>query len=476
MKRSKFDLSHWRLHSTDLGLLEPISCMEVLPGDSFRHGISALIRVSPLVAPVMHPVEIQVWSFFVPNRLVWDGWESFITNADSGLTIPQVTVVNAGTPNPGANELARSLGMGSTAISATPTWGAITRSVNALPLRGYNLITNQFFYDQDLDTPLVVTTGNGPDTATNYAVRNARWKKDRFTTARANPQKGVAGVVQVRPFEGGSVVQLGRSATGANTAVNVESAGGAAGTDINFFYGIDSWRQGMANQKFREARNRFGSRYTDYLRWLGVTPSDARLQRPEFLGGGRQIISFSEVLSTADTGTGVVGDMAGHGIAAIRTRPYKRFFEEHGYVISLMAARPTAIYSNAVPRHWFRASYNDYFQKENVILGEQPILKKEVNNAEADATANNVFGYEQRHDDYRRELSSIVGDFQTTLRDWHFGRVWDDVTGPVANAGFVSMSGVTEVPFADQATDNLRMMINHQVSARRIVPGHSRTA
>lgn len=472
MKRAKFNLSHYRLASFNLGVLEVVDCMEVLPGDSFRHGISALIRSSPLVAPVMHPVEIQLWQFFVPNRLVWSNWESFIVEPNSGFSVPTVDLVTAGAAN-SAYGLAVGLGAGKMqgTAGAVPT----SRTMNALPFRGYNLIWNQFFRDQDIDAALTVNTGNGPDTPANYALRLASWKKDYFTTARASAQKGSASTM-IMNFEDGTNfnLQLERGGSGAGANVIVNQAGGPSGTDIRGYLSIDQWRTAMALQKVKEHRNRFGSRYTDYLAFLGVHADDFRLQRPEYIGGGRQTISFSEVLATANNGSNtVVGDMAGHGIAAIRTRPYKRFFQEHGHVITLMAARPVGIYANQVPRNMFRSSWSDYWQKEEEIRSDQPVLKKELNNAEAVGTSNDVFGYVPRHEEYRRHPSSVGGEMLSTLDDWHFARFWDASTGPVLNTTFLQCLPA-ERPFAYASEDNLRAMIYHQVAARRLVSKYAR--
>lgn len=474
MKRSKFDLSHWRLHSASMGYLECIDCIEVLPGDTLRNSTQALIRLSPLVTPAMHPLMVDMWWFFVPNRLVWENWATFITDPDSGLTVPQNPIVASSTET-SAYYLARQLGLGDGrgTADAFPT----SMSVNALPLRAYQLIYNEFFRDQNLTAPAVVDTDNGPDTAADYFTRRALWRKDYFTTARTAPQDGALSemAIAVAVTEGGVTRTLERGGSGAGANVIINEAGGASGTDLSFngYLSVEAWRRAVARQKFREHRNRFGSRYTDYLRYLGVTPSDARLQRPEFLGRASQVVSVSEVLSTAETTGAVVGDMAGHGIAAMRSRPWQRFFEEHGHVIGLFTCRPVPVYQNAVPRNWYRSAWSDYWQKEMEIEGDQAVLKKELNAAEANASQNTVFGYQRRYDEYRRQFSSVVGEFATTLNDWHFAREWADNTGPVLNETFLNCEP-TEVPFASQDEDTLRMMIHHQVVARRLVSKHAR--
>lgn len=476
-KRSKQNLRHHRLQAMELGKLEPIDCYEVLPGDSMRHSVSALIRVAPLVVPVMHEVEVRIWSFFVPNRLVWDGWEDFIVSPDSGLSVPQVPIIDSSSPTQ-AYGLARFLGFGS--ARGTADAFPVSRSVSALSLRAYARIFNEFFRDQDIDTPMVESVGNGPDTASWYATRHARWKKDYFTLARTSPQRGSTGAVEMGIYfqetgatPGTRTLDRGAATADANLRVNETGTAGAPIT-AGAQFSIESWRQAMATQKVREHRNKFGSRYHDYLAFLGVRSSDARLQRPEFLGGGATTISFSEVLATAESAAGPLGEMAGHGIATIRTRPYRRFFEEHGHVITVMAVRPKGMYANAVPRRFYRASWADFWQKETEMLGDQPVLKKELNAAEAVGTANDVFGYVSRHEDYRHELSTVVGEFAGILDDWHFARMWDSNTGPALNSTFLACEPALR-PFADQENEEvLRVMINHDLVARRLVSGYSR--
>ena len=195
--------------------------------------------------------------------------------------------------------------------------------------------------------------------------------------------------------------------------------------DLSSVTGVDinTVRQAFALQRFEEARARYGSRYTEYLRYLGVRSSDARLQRPEYLGGGRQTIQFSEVLQTSATsGSNPLGDLGGHGITAMRSNRFRRFFEEHGIVMTLMSVRPRTIYANPVARQFMRGlalagmsgTKEDYWQRELQHIGQQ-----EVNGLEVDVSAGNTsFGFQDRYDEYRRLESSVAGQFRTTLADW----------------------------------------------------------
>lgn len=499
MKRSKHSLSHYRLTTLNQGELYPVACMEVLPGDSFRHATSALLRVSPLVAPVMHPVHVMVHHWYVPTRLLWDNWEPFITGRDPDLVTPTMAFNHTHTD---AWRLAQALGCGAETVP-----GAVGNIVlNTFAFRAYNKIYNEFYRDQDLNQALPERTGNTGDVPADYAIRKGSWEKDYFTTARPFPQQGnntelvqlaltgklpVKGLgvlttstfptvnQQVRESDGTTPTYANAGSIGGNTTAFIQedplnNDRPNAHVDLSTLQGsvtmnIEEWRRSMAMQRIREHRNRYGSRYTDYLSFLGIKSSDARLQRPEYLGGGKQTISFSEVLSTADAGDATVGDMAGHGIAALRTRPYKRFFEEHGYIISLMFIRPRTVYMNRVPRHFLRRDYEQYWQKELEMLGEQPISNFEIYGDSLTPSA--VFGYNQRYDEYRHEESFVTGEFRTILDYWHMGRKF--TSQPALNGTFVAADPTNRI-YASAINDEIYAMVAHRISARRLVSKRAR--
>ncbi|AJK28307.1 putative major capsid protein [Eel River basin pequenovirus] len=372
MKRHKHNLNHYRVMSGRMGELIPVSCMEVLPGDTIRMQSTCLLRLSPMNAPVMHPLHVRMHSFFVPNRIIWPEWEDFIPDMNTALSVPTVGIdVAEGT-------LLDYLGIPPDDYSSKP--------VNALPLMACNEVWNEFFRDQDIDAER--------DSLDNSLPR-VRWEKDYFTTARLEAQSGATETVDIEfdnPLPVQTNADLGTAQgngvinDGANTNVRVFGindstlqvpAQTAAGSmDIN------EWRRAMAWQRLAEHRNKYGSRFTDYLNFLGVRSSDARLQRPEYLGGGSTTVNISEVLSTADT-VGVdqgapVGALSGHGIAGHRTRPFRRFIEEHGHIITFASVRPKTIYSQGIHRNWWRAKPADYWQKEMEIMGDQPVLVGEI--------------------------------------------------------------------------------------------------
>lgn len=485
MKRGKFSLSNYKLLSADMGELIPCGIWEVLPGDTVQAATSALLRASPLLAPVMHPVDVRIHHWFVPHRLVWEDWENFITGGPDGLdasVFPTITI--GGGSGAAIGSLADYLGV--------PT-GVNNIEVSALPFRGYAMIWNEWYRDQDLQTKLTIDKTSGADTTTNTTLQNIAWEKDYFTSSRPWEQKG-AGITIPLGTEAPVTGIGGQNNTYTNTNLAVVESDGstptypfASATASNTFaikkvldgsdyipqvfadltdasaITVTALREAMALQRYEEARARFGSRYVEYLRYLGVRSSDARLQRPEYLGGGRETIQFSEVLQTAE-GTDPVGALKGHGIAAMRSNRYRRFFEEHGYVFSFISVRPKTIYAQGLPRHFNRRVKEDFWQKELQHIGQQEVLNKEV--YAAHATPNGTFGYQDRYDEYRRTESTIAGGFRDNLDFWHFARIFGST--PALNGDFVKCVP-TERTFAVPSEDVLWIMTKHSVQARRLV-------
>lgn len=488
MKRSKFSLSHYKLLTCDMGNLIPISWFEVLPGDTVQQSTSMLVRCSPLLAPVMHPVQIRIHHWYVPNRLLWDTWEDFITGGPDGMdatVFPHFAFDN--TAGYAKGTLADYLGL--------PP-GAATQNVSALPFRAYTKIFNEHYRDQDLVTELAMSESSGLDNATNRALASVAWEKDYFTTARPWTQKGpavtipIAGLANIIPSTVGSTTptfNVGAAATNRALASDATThtlwSGAAPGVGANASWNttglqadlststgvsINELREAFALQRYEEARARFGSRYTEYLSYLGVTSPDARLQRPEYLGGGKQTIQFSEVLQTApsDLDDSVVGDLKGHGIGAVRSNRYRRFFPEHGIVMSLMSIKPKTMYTQGIHRSWTRQTKEDYWQRELQHIGQQAILNREVYGISG--TLGGTFGYQDRYDEYRRSESSVAGDFRDTLDHWHYARIFS--APPTLNASFVT-SDPTKRVNAVQTEDVLWIMANHSIQARRMVAG-----
>lgn len=493
MKRNLFSLSHKVNLSCDQGELIPIGLVEVLPGDIFRHGTSLLIRLAPMLAPIFSQLNVTVFQFYVPTRIVWDDFEKFITggpDGDDASVHPYITFASGvavgslgdyfGIP-PGVNNVGGAGAAG---------------GVSAIPFRGYAKIFNEWIRDEDLDTELTVSTASGQDTTTNTTLQNIRWEKDYFTAARPFEQKGPAVTIPV----GTSAPVKGIATWGAlvynQAATGYVESGGAnppSGNDWTVIDGTETIIKGnnttkvpniyadlsavtgipvtelrLANalQRFMELSSHRGSRYVEYLlSRFGVRSSDARLQRPELLSRSKQVVQISEVLATAEGTNTDVGDLKGHGIGAMRSNRYMRMFEEHGYVFTLMAVQPKTMYVQGLHRTWSRRDKYDYFQPETQFIGDQEIYNKEIYAAAADPAA--TFGWTPRYQEYREQPNRIAGEFRTSTLDfWHQARIFG--SEPALNAAFVT-SDPTERIFAVPSQDVLYVTANHSLQARRVI-------
>lgn len=479
MKRAKQNLSCYKLASMDMGTLYPIHCQEVLPGDTIQHATSALVRVAPMLAPVMHPTKVHIHHFFVPYRLIWDDWEDFITKGRDGLQAPAFPYIEfSGGGGVNVGTLGDFLGL-PTGFDLTNANGL---APSALPFRAYQTIWNEYYRDNQIITPAVIDTTSGVDTTTNPSLQNVAWEKDPMTVIRPDPQLGPDITI---PFDvSGNPIKVSGSTSGVDqnlqidTAANKVKLAAVAGMTDNETLefeslanaglvpgSINELREAFAMQRWEEARNRWGSRYTEYLRYLGVRSSDARLQRPEYLGGGKQTLQFSEIVATAETGATVdVGDLKGHGIASLRSNRYRRFFEEHGLIMTMMFIRPRTMYVQGLPRMYQKRTPEEFWQKELQFIGDQTVYNKEV--YAGDTGPGDVFGYQPRYEEYRKNLSSVAGEFRSTLNYWHMARIF---AGDVAiNEDFVKCNPTTRI-YASTSTDPIYVMANHNIQARRLV-------
>lgn len=480
-----------------MGGLYPIGLTEAIPGDMFSHNTSIFLRCSPLARPVMHRVSMRVHHFFIPHRIVWPGFENFYTGGpdnDDATTAPFVTLsYTAGTPDTGTGivgSLADHLGTGVKVNNFV---------TSALPFRGYNMVYNYFYRDQDLQDEAVINTGNGSDATTELTLRNVCWEKDYYTTARPWPQKGPDITIPIgttAPITGMGLYSTGVTATGSVAAressplPNRTYAFGAQGPGVGYVLEVDgasgagqkpkvyadlsnasaitiqALREASALQIIGEKRARWGSRYDEVVaNQFGVKIQDSRLQQPEYLGGGQAVVQFSEVVQTANDTDDPVGQLYGHGIAAGRSNRYVKFFPEHGFVLSLLSVRPRTVYMQGVPRHWWRPNREDYFQPELAAIGQQTIRNQEV--YAPHATPNGTFGYSNRYQEYRGNENRVSGEFRTLLKDWHLAREFTST--PALNEDFVECIPREDI-FADNQEDVLYVKAMHQIRALRAVP------
>lgn len=513
-KRNVFNLSHEYRCSAAFGQLLPVFCEEVLPGDTFQISTQAFVRAMPMVAPLMHRVNIYTHFFFVPNRLVWDEWKDFITGGEDGTAEPVFPKLGL-QPNallPGS--LADYLGVSTQLNEEGRPVAAV--SVSALPFRAYNLIWNEYYRDQNLQDEIEISKDSGIDltTPTNILLRN--WEKDYFTSALPWTQRGPQSISPVRLTDNleitlnrqnpnnpliryngsGDIVShesFLSTAEGGDGELRLDGAetdGARVDLDPNgtlvlpknsdgMFVDINELRRSIALQRWLETNARGGSRYIEQIfSHFGVVSSDSRLQRPEFLGGGRQPLSISEVLQTSQTTPDSdLGDMAGHGISAATTKQFRRYFEEHGYVIGIMSIMPKTSYMQGTRRHFSKFDKFDFAWPEFANLGEQEVWNSElwIGQGMPAGETSGTFGYQSRYAEYKYIPNTVHGDLKTkAFEPWTLVRTFENQ--PRLNDEFIDVDNVEEnlgriFPVKDTDTQFI-VQLYHNFKAIRILPKH----
>ncbi|AXH77714.1 MAG: major capsid protein [Microviridae sp.] len=481
-KRNAFDLSHEKKLSLNMGDLVPIYLQEVLPGDKFRVNTEMLMRFAPLVSPVMHRINVYTHFFHVPYRLLYDGWETFITGGTDGKqTVPFPTVgVDEG------NKLEHGIGSLSDYFGVPVPKDIIAKQLvlSALPYRAYQLVYNEYYRDQTLTPPVPVTKDNVMQ-ATEYAevlkIRKRSWEKDYFSSALPWAQRG--GEVELPADVTYKAQSSVRDGGGGPATGILESVGGflqAPNGTGAFIDNVDSLgvtindlRRSVRLQEWLEKNARGGARYIEQiLSHFGVKSSNQLLQRPQFLGGGKSPVVISEVLSTFNNETVPGANMYGHGITAGNTHQFSRYFEEHGFIIGIMSVLPRTAYQQGVPKIFKKFDKFDYAWPEFAHLGEQEIFNWELyqDYTDTDDTKNNAtFGYQSRYSEYKFNQSSVHGNMRDTLDFWHLGRKF--LNAPALNAAFVQADPDTRI-FAveDPAEHHLYCQLYHNIQAIRPLP------
>lgn len=460
--RSRFKRQTTHKTTFDAGFLIPVYLDEVLPGDTMSIKMTAFARLATPIFPLMDNLHLDTFFFFVPNRLVWTNWVRFMGERDDPVDSIDFTIPQVASPAGGyaVNSLQDYMGL--------PTVGQVaagaTVSHSALFARAYNLIWNEWFRDQNLQDSVVVDKDDGPDLYSDYVLLRRGKRHDYFTGCLPWPQKGDSvqlplGSAAPVFTEGVAGEPIGiRDASG--IAVNLYSTATttagrlqiASGTPTEFMYAdlseataatINQLRQAFQIQRLLERDARGGTRYTEIVRaHFGVASPDARLQRPEYLGGGSTPISINPIAQTSGTSatgtTTPLGTLSAMGTVVSRNPGISQSFVEHGMVIGLVSVRADLSYQQGLRRMWSRSTRYDYYFPVFANLGEQAVLNKEIY-CRGDANDDLVFGYQERWAEYRYLPSMITGLFRSTtagtIDGWHAAQRFTAL--PTLNSTFI---------------------------------------
>lgn len=497
---SNFDLSHERKFTTNMADLTPVFLQEVIPGDRFKVNMEALVRFQPLLAPIMHRINVYIHYFFVPNRIIWEDWEDFITGGRLGTSEPVFPafqanhdewkiIFNSGVSDYNPCNLADYMGL---PIQQYTDNEVAAPPISQLPFRAYYQIYYDYYRDQNMADQNMLElqelveaysldgiVSPGGNAQTLLALRKRCWEKDYFTSALPWAQRGgevllpIAGdapvtgriyadnlnhelpddVTEIYWSDDEGMFTGTKDGVQARQPLNIiQGPGGVYPDGLKADLSeatsttISDLRRAFALQRWMEKNARGGSRYNEQLlAHFGIKSSDARLQRAEYLGGGKMPVQISEVLQMSQTDTTAQGTMTGHGITGGKVTGFSKWFEEHGFVMGIMSIMPRTAYQQGIPRIFSKFDRYDYAWPEFAHIGEQEVLNQELYLGE---TGNDsTFGYQERYAEYRFGFDTVHGDLRSgvtgSLDFWHMARKFE--TRPGLNKRFTQADPTTRI-------------------------------
>ena len=453
--RSKFDCQSTHKTTFDAGYLVPVYVDEMLPGDTFNLNMTAFARLATPLYPIMDNMILDSFFFFVPNRLVWSNWQQFMGQQANPSDSISYTVPQQVSPAGGYTIGSLQDYMGLPTVGQVA--GSNTVSHCAFWTRGYNLIWNEWFRDENLQNSVVVDTGDGPDTVTNYTMLRRGKRKDYFTSALPWTQKGNPVTLPLgtsapiySPSNAVTKVNLRTATASYNQATMYSAAAGnyisnenlvaspSAAFNTNLYADlsqataatINQIRQSFQIQRLLERDARGGTRYTEIVRsHFGVASPDSRLQRPEYIGGGSTPVNINPIAQTSATGVSggstPMGTLAAMGTVLAHKHGFTYSAVEHGIILGLVSIRADLTYQQGMHKMWSRSTRYDFYFPVFSHLGEQAILNKEIY-VDGSSNDNNVFGYQERWAEYRYNPSRISSLFRSTasgtLDAWHLAQ------------------------------------------------------
>lgn len=497
-KSSAFDLTHDHKLSCNMGELIPVCIIDCVPGDRLRISGEVVVRFAPMLAPIMHRVDVYIHYFFVPNRIVWPNWEQWITNGSiSGKLqtgpLPAHPFFEYGAPGSGGRNYTRLMDyMGLPSPTHASGVDTVKEKVSALAFGAYQLTASEYYRDENLADPWFepLPDGNCNDVGGLFEIRKRAWEADYFTKALPWAQKGEAvdiplGEITLDPdWDGEGDGRIPKFVNGMHSIttgqlsqtdpeINASGGDGMLAYDPDGTLQVDATtlndlRTAWALQAWLEKNARGGTRYSELIRaHFGVRPEDARLQRPEYIVGVKNPVQISEVLNTTGE-TLPQGNMSGHGASYTKGKFGKYFCTEHGHMIGIMSILPKPAYMQGIPRMFKKYTHpTEIFWPEFANLGEQEIKNSELF-AFSD-TPDGTFGYMARYQEYKTMQSRVSGDFRTQLDYWHMARKFDNL--PQLNIDFVT-SDPTHRIFAvtDPTVQKMYCHVQNDILAIRPMP------